>query len=330
MNKLRRINNKLKRSGFRGLLASALRHAADHVDIEPHNNHTKSHASSQKKAAEPCSEPAPEPTPGPCPEQLSHQISAYRVLSRYTSFEGKAILEVGGAQSCDSAYPFLGDGAAKAVVTGIDHIFQEHIDEKKRLNVLRADALKLSSVFGPCSFDVVYGLSVVEHIPSPKLFIEEIYKILKPGGIAYFEGCPIWSSPKGHHLWIATAGGPYHKKATANYLFNEWPGTKSTNPLPDWSHLLMTPEQMREFLTMKAIPGVDIDCIIDWVFHSNQINRANMPEIAEAYTNSMLAVLQANTFRVDVPHDIQVALRKRREKYIDYGICGVSYVLAKL
>jgi SAM-dependent methyltransferase len=293
------INKKLKQSGFRGLLASAMRHVASYVESQSAN------------------------------WKLNNQLGAHRVLSRYTSFEGEDVLEVGGAQSCDSAYPFLKDGAASAIVTGLEHISQEQTNKELNLRVLRADALMLSSVFEPGCFDVVYGLSIVEHIPSPKVFLDEVYSVLKPGGLAYFQGGPIWSSPKGHHLWVATWGGAYQNKATANYLFSEWPGEASTNPLPDWSHLLRTPDQMRECLAEKSIPGADIDCIIDWVFYSDQVNRLNMSEIAKAYTSSRLIVLEANTARVDVPSDVQGALRKRYGEGIDFGIFGVSYVLAK-
>jgi SAM-dependent methyltransferase len=157
-----RIKKKLKQSGIRGLFAVALPHIASLID--------------------------------------SHQVSAHSVLSRYTSFEGKEVLEVGGAQSCDSVYPFLKDGAASAIVTGLGHISQEQTSKEYNLRVLRADALKISSVFGPCRFDVVYGLSVIEHIPSPKVLLDEVYTVLKPGGFAYFDGNPIWSSARGHHL----------------------------------------------------------------------------------------------------------------------------------
>jgi SAM-dependent methyltransferase len=260
---------------------------------------------------------------------FSFQTSAHRLLSRYTSFEGKDILEIGGAQSCDSAYPFLKEGAASVIVTGLDHITQEQTNREQNLRILRADALALSSVFEPCSFDVVYGLSIVEHIPSPKIFLDEVYNVLKPGGLAYFEGNPIWSSHNGHHLWVATWGGVYQNKATANYLFSEWPGVESINPLPDWSHLTMTPDQMREYLVAELIPIIDIECILDCVYYSNQVNRINMYDIAEAYTTSRLIVLEANTSRIDIPYDDQWVLRQLCGDRIDYGICGVAYVLAK-
>lgn len=288
------VRKELKRSGFRGLLAIAMRRAADHVE-----------------------------------QTGSHQLSAHKVLSRYISFEGKDVLEVGGLQSCESAYPFLKDGAASVVVTGLNHIPEDDTNRDRNLRMLRVDALSLSSVFEPCSFDVVYGLSMVEHISSPKAFLEEVYKVLRPGGVAYFQGGPLWSSPVGHHLWVASWVGKYQHKATANYLFSEWPNTKSTNPLPDWSHLLMTQEQMRAYLAAESLPSADIECIIDWVYHADNVNRLNLYEIAEAYTTSKLIVLEANTLRSEVPHDVQLALRKNCGDCIDYGIRGISYVLAK-
>lgn len=306
MKSVERIEEKLKESGVRGLSAAALRYAASHIDKQP-----------RAKDGEEIS------------EHLRRQLFAYRALSRYTSFQGREILEVGGAQSGHSAYPFLKDGAASVVVTGLDHISREQISDEHNLRVMRADALTLARVFGPNHFDVVYGLCIVEHIPSPEVFLDQVYTVLKPGGFAYFDGNPIWSSPKGHHLWVATWAGAYQGRATANYLFSEWPGEASTNPLPDWSHLLMLPDQMRQYLTDRSIPSTDIDCIIDWVFRSDQVNRINMSKIANAYTKSKLIVLEANTVRSDVPPDVQDALRKRCGDGVDYGISGVYYVLTK-
>lgn len=290
------INNKLRLSNFRSILAGPMRHVARKIGILD----------------------SPE----------SHQSSAHWVLSRYISIDGKDVLEIGGAQSGEAAQPFLNDGAASVSITGLDHVTEEKF-VSERLRILRANALSLSDVFEPNTFDVVYGLSIVEHIPTPRVFLNEVHKVLKPGGVAYFEGNPIWSSPKGHHLWVATWGGLYQHKATANYLFNRFPNTKSTNPLPDWSHLLMTQDQMREHLTSKTLPDADIECIIDWVYCSDQVNRLNMSEIAEAYSTSKLIVLEANTVRSRVPPDVELPLRKHCGDGIDYGTCGISYVLAK-
>jgi SAM-dependent methyltransferase len=226
--------------------------------------------------------------------------------------------------------PFLRDGAAYGVVSGLDHITDEQAFRERNLSVQRADALKLSATFGPSCFDVIYGLSIIEHIPSPSVFLDQVYAVLRPGGFAYLEGGPVWSSGRGHHLWVATWGGSYHGRATANYLFSSWPGKVATNPLPDWSHLLMTPSQMRAHLVDARLPELDIDCILDWVFSSAEINRLTMSDIAAAYGRSKLTVLEANTIRSDVPPDVLKVLRQRNGAGIDYGVESVAYVLAKL
>ena len=173
----------------------------------------------------------------------NHQLSAHWVLSRYVSMENRHILEVGGSQLGEAAQPFLDHGAAKVIITGLDHITEEK-SAGERLQIRRANALSLSDDFEPNSFDIVYGLSIVEHIPSPWIFLDQLHAVLKPGGVAYLEGDPLWSSRRGHHLWVATWGGDYQHKASANYLFGEYQNHKSTNPLPDWSHLLMDQDQM--------------------------------------------------------------------------------------
>ncbi len=70
---------------------------------------------------------------------------------------------------------------------GLDKI-QQVIDE---LKVKYGENLFLKSVFPPLkdmedrSFDVVLSFQVIEHIRDDRFFLQEIYRILKPGGMAY-------------------------------------------------------------------------------------------------------------------------------------------------
>ena len=184
MTGLKRAGAKFKRSGLRGLAGAALRRAASIID----------RPTIQRDTEPPLLE---SPLHG-------HQLSAHRVLSRYTSFVGKDVLEVGGAQACESMLPFLRDGATSGVVSGLDHVTEERTSHEHNIQIRKADALNLSAVFGRSRFDVVYGLSIVEHIPSPAVFLDEVYAVLRPGGLAYLEGNPVWSSRHGHHLWVST------------------------------------------------------------------------------------------------------------------------------
>lgn len=254
-----------------------------------------------------------------------HQQSAYRELSRYGEIKEKAILEVGGSQSCKSAEPFLQGGARRVVVTGLGHISEPGSESRSGLEIMQVDALSLSQRFQPESFDMVYGVSIVEHIPCPDRFLEEVHAVLKPGGICYFQGGPLWSSRDGHHLWVSKA---VHG-STANYFFKLWRGMDSSNPLPGWAHLLMNPDEMEEGLRVQGIPEQDMELILDWVYRSDQINRLSFLEIAKAYTQSRLCVLEAGIQRVPVPNEIRERLFKRYGE-MDYGVASVAYVMKKL
>ena len=258
-----------------------------------------------------------------------HQLIAYRTLSRYGPVVDACVLEIGGAQHCKSIRPFIDAGATTGVVTGLDHISYDQTTAGEKITILRADALRLSQAFGPSEFDFVYGLSVVEHIREPAAFLAEIFKVLRPSGLAYFEGGPIWTAPDGHHLWVATWGGAYHSRATANYLFAPYPGYTSSNPLEDWAHLLMEPVEMKEYLVTKALPEIDIACIIDWVYSNHEINRLSLAALAATYGNCDLQVLETITTRVKVPRSIRCKLWDRYGAGVDYGVRTVAYVLRK-
>lgn len=54
--------------------------------------------------------------------------------------------------------------------------------------------------FGNKIFDVVFLFDVIEHVPNPKTTINEVYRVLKPGGLLYVEFTPYYSIT-GHHLY---------------------------------------------------------------------------------------------------------------------------------
>jgi SAM-dependent methyltransferase len=263
------------------------------------------------------------------PGYVAFQETPQKVLRRYVSLKGKDILEIGGSQSCISAKAFLRDGARSVTVTGLDHITEETMSTDQGIKIARVNGLELAKHFGPSQFDIVFGLSIIEHIPDPRRFMEQVHYVLKPGGFAYFEGNPLWSSPKGHHLWVPSWGGNYMGKTSASYLFTELAGTVSTNPVPDWGHLLLGEEELTIRLRDQSIPESDITCIAHWIYSSDEINRLSFSEISEAYTNSALTTLEACIYRVDVPDEMLQQLRRKHGDSVDYGVTGITYVLRK-
>jgi glycosyltransferase involved in cell wall biosynthesis/ubiquinone/menaquinone biosynthesis C-methylase UbiE len=103
-------------------------------------------------------------------------------FSRYT---GKRVLEIGGGMGTDLAQ-FAQHGA---LVTDVD-LSSGHLElakENFRLRNLSGefvlhDAERLP--FPDHSFDVVYSNGVIHHTPNTKSVVEEIYRVLKPGGEA--------------------------------------------------------------------------------------------------------------------------------------------------
>lgn len=55
--------------------------------------------------------------------------------------------------------------------------------EKRGIKVLSYD-LNGRWPFADCKFDVVFSSQVIEHVHNTRLFVEEAYRILKPGGVA--------------------------------------------------------------------------------------------------------------------------------------------------
>jgi SAM-dependent methyltransferase len=263
------------------------------------------------------------------PDYVAFQQMPARVIARYLNLSGCQVLEIGGAQAALSARAFLDAGAARVVVTGLDHIEQAEESKDQRLVILQADALDLLHHLQPASFDVVFGLSIIEHIHNPGLFLQQVQAVLKPGGLALFEGYPLWTSALGHHLWVASWGGSYQGRSSGNYLFAPIAAVTSSNPVPDWGHLLMCEAELEHVLQAQSLPGQDIACILNWIYHNPELNRLDSTSICSAYTTSGLTVLEANIKRQDVPADILTKLRELHGERIDYGLSGLVIVLAK-
>ncbi len=75
--------------------------------------------------------------------------------------------------------------------------FRRQIGQMKPLqNILQMDAAELK--FPDASFDVVYTSAVFEHIPDPGKALEEIKRVLKPGGVCFID-LHLYTSDSGCH-----------------------------------------------------------------------------------------------------------------------------------
>lgn len=104
-------------------------------------------------------------------------------LCKFKAFRGKTLLEVG----CGLGTDLLQFARHGAHVTDIDLTEESIALAKQRFelygieaNLLAADAENLP--FPDHSFDVVYSFGVLHHTPNTQKAIDEVYRVLKPGG----------------------------------------------------------------------------------------------------------------------------------------------------
>ena len=106
-----------------------------------------------------------------------------RSLMEFDNFRGKQLLEIG----CGLGTDLLQFARAGAIATGVDLTPASIELVRKRfalegipVNAQVADAEHLP--FSDGSFDVVYSFGVLHHTPNTQKAIDEIYRVLKPGG----------------------------------------------------------------------------------------------------------------------------------------------------
>ncbi|TDT39471.1 ubiquinone/menaquinone biosynthesis C-methylase UbiE [Halospina denitrificans] len=107
------------------------------------------------------------------------------------------------------------------------------------------------------SFDRIFSVNCFEHVDDLKKGMDEMFRVLRPGGKLFTIFGPIWSSPVGHHTWIEYEGHIYH---FMNGVF------------PDWDHLIKTRSELKSDLEERYDEEL-AENICRYVYDSSDINR---------------------------------------------------------
>jgi glycosyltransferase involved in cell wall biosynthesis/SAM-dependent methyltransferase len=207
------------------------------------------------------------------PDYVRRTASSYhfeefeRVFSRL-DLRGKRVLELGSDFHLASARLFAANGAAEVVA---NNLWEWRSQEPLPANV-RFCSGDFSTVDLPeHSFDIVYGIAILEHIPDVEAIALAVRRMLKPGGLAYLQGCPVWTGALGHHLYLdasqleakSTPWEEGRSRAGVVYSFTE----EAKNPIPHWAHLNRTPTGLRDLLIERGTPAEDAKQIVNYVYN---------------------------------------------------------------
>lgn len=126
-------------------------------------------------------------------EKAPRRKRAIRIIKTLEDFLGKARLKELTLLDVGSSTGIISDVLATRFkeVVGIDIEkaavrYAQRNFKRRNLKFKLDDAMNLS--FKDNGFDVVICTQVYEHVPDSNKLFEEIYRVLKPGGICYFAG----------------------------------------------------------------------------------------------------------------------------------------------
>ena len=109
----------------------------------------------------------------------------FREMMRFGEWRGKEVLEIGVGIGSDH-HSFASSGAS---MTGLD-LSREHLRHTRRHLELEGLSTNLhygdaeASPFPDNTFDLVYSFGVLHHTPNTQKSIDEVFRVLKPGGTA--------------------------------------------------------------------------------------------------------------------------------------------------
>lgn len=244
-------------------------------------------------------------------EDLARRIAD---MGRYRPLAGAVVLEIGADAKSFAAQMLLDAGAARVISSNHGERWPEETIgaiEKKRI-----DARKLTDVLAPQSVDIVFGIAVLEHIDGLAEFFATAKKVLRPGGLFFVQGEPIWTTHNGHHVGVIGE--------KAHYRF----GVPGANPIPRWAHLTNTRETLPGVLEALDVYPPDAQKIADYVYTSPKINRVGYKTMCQVFDASPLTLIERkdNAFKPPPTDTLDAILRGTWGSEERYDVSGITFV----
>lgn len=151
-------------------------------------------------------------------------------FARFEEGRGKKVLEIGIGVGTD----FINWARSGAELTGLDLTAEAIALGKERLalegleaTLQQGDAESLP--FDDATFDLVYSYGVLHHTPNTPKSLDEVFRVLKPGGTArlMLYNLVSWTSFNVWAFQCLAKGRPWKSPRWAVYHHLESPGTKA-------------------------------------------------------------------------------------------------------
>ena len=180
--------------------------------------------------------------------------------------------------------------------------------------------------FDDGSFDLVISFNVLEHVPNPAKYLQECYRVMRPGGRGFFNWYPLWSGATGHHVH------PDMVSKEACQLGIELPVySLDGTSIPFWGHLLFSAREMLSFLVEERQYDPNLaKWMKDYIYCGQDLNRWFWRDVWRSFQNLDWNVVQVH-HRGLMTIDAQTLTKLQRKYGVtdDFAISGAKIIVQK-
>ena len=228
------------------------------------------------------------------------------------------VLEIGSDLEGKVVREIAAKGAAQVI--GINPAFAGSLPAipneslSNRCLLTSGDARNLD--YGDETFTAIFSVAVFEHLLDFQRCLNEMHRVLKPGGFVFAEFGPIWSCSIGHHVYAFGDGmeARHHKP--------------ETNPIPNHAHLLQTRSEMLSALQATVPPNL-LKSILDWTYEAPDINRLLFEDYVRAFAESSFELIFLETDEEHVDRATLAALCEKYPGYRRFDVRNATVLLRK-
>ena len=252
--------------------------------------------------------------------QKTDTKSALSVIYKHFRNPKKILILDIGCNVSESKY--LAGHVKRVVGINLDRKYLGENACPKNLESYVMDGTRLG--FSDKIFDFVYSFNLYEHINNLSKCIDEQLRVLKDDGFCYARWKPIWSGPRGHHVHDNMV------RLWEDHLKIEYSDYKNDGQfIKDWSHLLLSKDEMFESLLPMLKSAKLVDIIVKFIYLSDNINRIFFDKIIELISKKNLRVVFLEKTTDEIPPEMLNNL-KNKYNYSDFCTSKCELLFRKL